>query len=201
MRKSHTRVVPAAVAFAIAGLGLTAAPAAAADEPPAEARHCVATATAEPELRCFPTFADALRHASGGRLTTGPKNAADAVNDPAFNAAVDAANAQADLAARARMAASTVLSIDYVDDNYGGNDLIWTGDSGNCSTSTNNTDYEADTMPSGWNNVVTSYRTYANCWVRHWETPFQNGAVVGYHGSRTHIGAAMDERTSSEQWS
>jgi hypothetical protein len=209
MNKTHTRRPATLAALTVAGLGLVAGPAAAssATGPAAdEEKHCVAHASGTAPMQCYGTFAEALAKASGGTLTLGPKNAQDALADPAFTARVDASNAAAEranaerAAAGAALAVDTVISIEYSLINYGGSDLIWVG-SGTCSTSTNNTDYEVDVMPAGWVNTITAYRTYANCWVKHWENTFQGGASVGYHGSHSYIGGALDNRTSSEQWS
>jgi hypothetical protein len=200
-----------AAAISATALGMLAVPAAAASAAPASdietlpaaGGACVAYATHDaPPMQCFDTFAAALDKASGGRLTDGPKNAQGAIDDPAFNAKVDASNAAADAVRMSAVAGGTVISIEYRGLNYVDADpLIWVGNSGNCSTSTNNTDYEVSTMPAGFVNTISSYRTYANCYTKHWENPNFGGASVGYNGSRSNIGAAMDNRTSSEQWS
>ncbi|GAA4728982.1 hypothetical protein [Phytohabitans rumicis] len=193
------RAAASAAAIAIAGLGIQAVPAPALANPEDGGQHCVArVTTGTPEAVCFDTFAEALSRASGGRLTYGPKNAEEAARTPGFAARVNAANAANRVSAAAGY--DTVLSIHYTASNWGGSDLIWVGTS-NCSTSTNNTDYEIDTMPAGWVNVITSYLTFANCWVQHWEDTFQGGDHVGYHGSRSYIGSTMDNRTSSLRWS
>jgi len=193
-----------AAALAATTLGVLAVPAVAAQAAPAEGGACVARATNDaPAMRCFDTFAEALQFASGGRLTDGPKNGQGAIDDPAFNAKVDAANAAAarDRSVSATAAYDTVISIEYRGVNYVDSaPLIWLG-TGNCSTSTNNTDYEVSSMPAGYNDNISSHRDYANCYTKHWENTGNSGAVVGYNGSRSNIGAAMDNRTSSEQWS
>jgi hypothetical protein len=205
-----THLKRAAAAFGIAGLAALAAPAAAQATPAADTpggQHCVAfltggTATSVPELQCFDSFGAALERASGGRLTKGPKNAADAMGDPEFHAAVDKANAAAQRA-RAVSAAvvNTVISIQYDGSSYTGSDLIWSGQSGNCTTSTNNVDYAISSMPAGWHDRVSSVKLYANCWEEEYEHTSHNGASLPYHGNRSSLGAAMDNRTSSVRWS
>lgn len=202
----NRKLTVSAVAATIVGLGVLAGPtatASAASDVPGS--HCVAHATGDLQLACYDSFAEALEKASGGRLTHGPKNAAEALDDPAFIARVEAANADANRAdAAGGFAAAagfdTVISIDYMNTNWNAPELIWLG-TGNCSTSTNNTDYEISTMPAGWVNVVSSYRTFANCWVKHYEDPSFNGNVEGYNGSRASMTAGVDNRTSSERWS
>ena len=179
-----------AATLGLAALGVLAVPAGAAlaDVAPAAAtRACVADATGTAPMRCFATFDEALK-ASGAQLTQGSKNTQSA-SDPA-------ATERAGVAA----AATYVLSIDYTGSNYTGNALIWTGPSP-CTTRTTDVDYQIPSMPAGWDNVISSYKTYANCWGKDWENTNYTGASVGYNGSRSYIGAALDNRTSSEQWS
>jgi hypothetical protein len=201
MKQIHgPQLISVLAALAVTGLSTPAV--AAGPAPTTEGGdHCVARliGSGTPVPVCFATFAEALEYASGGRLTDGPKNAADAARNPNFVARVNASN---DEPGRAKaVAASVVISIEYTPSGWATpSDLIWVGTK-NCTTSTNNTDYEVTSMPAGWDNVISSYRTFANCWVKHYENTGFGGASVGYHGSRGYIGAAMDNRTSSERWS
>jgi hypothetical protein len=90
---------------------------------------------------------------------------------------------------------SYVLSIDYVNANYGGSSFIWYGGATCASTS-----YAQPTMPSGWNDVVSSFRTYSGCLVDHFENTYYGGSSTGYWSSHSYIGDAMNDRTSSEKW-
>ncbi|WP_144118545.1 hypothetical protein [Catellatospora sichuanensis] len=186
MRKLH-RAAMMIAAFAIVGLTAPTAPAAAAE--PVD-KHCVARANvAEPQAICFDTFDKALQFASGGVLYDLPKGSSVA-------AKVDALNAKFGV-----NVVNTVISIEYTGSNFTGSELIWTGTSGNCSTPTGNVDYFAASMPVGWANVISSFKTYANCWDKHYENTNFGGASVGYEPTRSYIGAAMDNRTSSQRWS
>jgi hypothetical protein len=208
MKQIHgPQLISVLAALAVTGLGTPAVAAAPAPAPTTEGGdHCVArlTGTHPPVPVCFATFAEALEYASGGRLTDGPKNAADAVRDPGFVARVNASNDEASTAEPGRAkaaAANVVISIEYTQSGWvTPSELIWTGTK-NCTTSTNNTDYEISSMPAGWDNVISSHRAFGNCWVKHYENTGFGGASVGYEGSRSYIGGAMDNRTSSERWS
>jgi hypothetical protein len=194
-----------AAALTATALGVLAVPAVAgaapvSAAPAADSGGCVARATGDVAVHCYATFTEALQKASGGVLTDGPKNAGDAIDDPAFNAKVDAANS-----AQRVGGYYTIISIEFDGLNYttapgGMPPLIWVG-TGNCTTSTNNVDYQVGSLPAGFDNRISSFRTYANCWARHWENANYTGASVGYSGSQRDIGATMDNRTSSEQWS
>ena len=185
---------------ACAGAAMAAAPAVAQAAPaPTELRSCVVDVPDTSKLACFDTFAEAIKYATGGRELDPPKDPAVAVRDPAFAERLNASSVAP--AAAGAAAVSTVISIEFGQPNFGGSPLIWRGFSGNCSTSTGNTDYEVTSMPVGYDNWVSSFETFANCFTKHWEYTGFSGASVGYQGTRAQISAAMDNRTSSEQWS
>ncbi|GAB4052061.1 hypothetical protein [Catellatospora paridis] len=185
MRQLH-RAITTIAALALIGIAAPTSPAAAAEPD----THCVARANVDnPQAVCFDTFAKALQFASGGVLYDLPKGSS-------VSARVDALNAGFGV-----NVVNTVISIEYTGSSYTGSDLIWTGTSGNCSTPTGNVDYYATGMPAGWNNVITSFKTYANCWVKHYESPGFGGAVIGYGPTDSYIGAVMDNQTSSQRWS
>jgi hypothetical protein len=195
-RTTAVRLPAVLAAAALAVLGAAAPAAAAASDGPA----CVVAVENPDRTTCFATFREALDFASGGEVRYGPKNAGDALRDPAFRAAVDAANTKADRQVRAgALSSGTVISIEYENTGHGGSHLIYTGSSGNCSTSTGNVDYQVSSMPSGWNNRLSSFLSFANCWVQHWESTGHNGASVGPTGSRTSLGL-LDNHTSSIIW-
>ncbi|MEU8079072.1 peptidase inhibitor family I36 protein [Catellatospora citrea] len=185
MRQLH-RTVTAIAALALLGLAAPASPAAAA----AGDVYCVARVNGEaPQATCFDTFDKALQFASGGVLVDLPKGSGTVAKVEAMNAGFGT------------FAVNTVISIDYTGINFTGSALIWTGSSGNCSGPLGNIDYQIPSMPAGWDNVVSSYRTFANCWVKHYELTNYGGASIGYSPTDANIGAAMDNRTSSERWS
>jgi hypothetical protein len=188
-------------ALAATTLGLVASPAQAAPTTQANGKHCVADLTGRAPLRCFATFTAATAAATGGRLTDAPISAAKAMSDPAFSAKVDAANR----AVRIFAASDIVISVEYDardwDETAG--TLTWTGDK-ECSTRTTDVDYVIDdynVSAPAWVNRITSFKVYGNCWAKHFENPHLKGASVGFESGRMYIGDAMDNRTSSEQWS
>jgi len=198
-RSTQRRLFATTAAAAMAAVGV-AAPAAAA--PPAEGPGCVVTVDDTRPDACFPTFAEALAFASGGRLVAGPKNASDAVRDPALQARIDASNAESDRQVRAGARAAvvwTVLSIEYEDTGYSGAYLIYSGSNGNCTTRITDRDYSDSSVAAVWDNRISSFRSYANCWVKHWENTGFSGASVGPTSSRSSLGL-LDDETSSIEW-
>lgn len=98
--------------------------------------------------------------------------------------------------------ASTVIGTEYQHASYGG--AFWnvtvSPNGFTCTTSTGNVDAEIGSI-GGWNDFISSFKTYSNCWAKHYEHNFYGGASVGYSGSQSYIGNAMNDRTSSIRWS
>lgn len=57
-------------------------------------------------------------------------------------------------------------------------------------------------MPSGWNNVVSSFRGgFDGCtWTRLWDGTGFTGANQCYSGSSQYVGNTMNDKTSSVYW-
>lgn len=200
----------AGVALVAAQLSFVASPASA-----APTRNCVGDLTGRAALACFATLTEAMTAASDGRFRDAPASAAEAAADPSFAADVNAANAAglaavgsptaAGAAGRASVASTLVISIEYdLRDHDGtGGSLIWQGDK-ECSNRTTDVDYDINSYnvsAPAWVDRISSFRTFANCWTTHHESVNFNGASVGFEGSRSYIGVAMDNRTSSQEWS
>ncbi|MCA2214378.1 hypothetical protein [Jidongwangia harbinensis] len=198
-RRIPRRVLATSAAAAMATLGV-AAPAVA--DPPADGPGCVVTVDHTRPDTCFATFAAALEFASGGRLAPGPKNTPKDLRGPGLDARIDAANAESERQVRAGARAAvvwTVLSIEYAEPSYTGAYVIYSGSNGNCTTRTTDRDYATPSLLAGWVNEISSFRSYANCWVKHWENPNYGGASVGPTGSRASLGL-LDDATSSIEW-
>jgi hypothetical protein len=93
----------------------------------------------------------------------------------------------------------TVLSEDFSDDKYQGSVLTWTSPGlVSCSGFPN---FLAPSMPSGWNDIVTSYKDFVNCGNNpHYENNNYTGASIQCGPNCSNIGGAMNDRTSSEKW-
>ena len=101
--------------------------------------------------------------------------------------------------ATAAPAATTAISVDYMDAGYSGASLTWF-ENGivSCNGFPN---YQASSMPSGWNDDISSYADYANCSNNpHYENNGFRGAVVNCGPNCSYVGNAMNDRTSSEKW-
>lgn len=132
--------------------------------------------------QCFATFARAIAAATGGTVQLSPAAKPSQLTQEMLSDVPDT---------------TTVIGIDYVNSNFGGNSLTWTSTSGGC-TSTQH--FQASSMPSGWNDVVSSARSFANCnTYTHFENVSFTGAELNCGPSCATMGV-MNDKTSSEKW-
>ena len=150
-------------------------------------RYCVAEAEpagsiATPTVTCYSTFAASIAAATGGRIIL-PASAEPSSITPAEISAWNAAPATV-----------FVLSIDWKDANFGPPSLTWTQTS-DCGS------FQDAGMPPGWNDVVSSVVTSADCA----NSLFQNSNFGGTrldiskNTSRGTLGS-FNDLTSSEKW-
>lgn len=132
--------------------------------------------------QCFATFAQAIAAATGGTVHLSPTAQPSQLTQGMLSAAPDT---------------STVIGIDYVNSSFGGNSLTWTVGNGGCAVGVH---FEASSMPSGWNDVVSSAKSFANCnTYTHFENSGFTGAELNCGPSCATMGA-MNDKTSSEKW-
>ncbi len=160
---------------------------AAAPRPSTAAPHCVLAAGERQTPRCYATFPAAIAAATGGRVTDAPASAAAAVRDPAFAAALESVPTTF---------ASVVVGIEYANLNYGGATLSMTA-SGRCDYSLD-VDYRFPSLPSGWNDRISSFRSYSNCAQQLFRgTSYTGGALTNIVSSLSYVGAAANDQASS----
>lgn len=168
----------------------------AAPRPATAGAHCVLAAGDDQPLRCFATFQAAVAVATGGRVTTAPASPAAAAADPTFAAAVGAAAAQVSAGATVTAGGSVLVGIEYADLNFRGGSLSLTA-SGSCDYSLD-VDYRFPSLPSGWNDRISSFRSYSNCAQQLFAaTNFQGGALTGIISSLSYVGPAANDKASS----
>lgn len=66
-----------------------------------------------------------------------------------------------------------------------------------CTATGSDTDYGFANMPSGWDNVVSSFKNYHGCDANHFDGLGFTGASTGLADTTTYIGNAMNDKTSS----
>src|ERR1022692_1092684 len=150
-------------------------------------QNCVAEAepagsTVTPTVTCYSSFAASIAAATGGRVRLPASTKPSSIT----RAEISAWNAVP--------ATVFVLSIDWKDVNFSGPSLAWT-QSADCGS------FQAAGMPSGWNDVVSSVVTSADCA----NSLFQNSNFGGSrldiskNTSRATLGS-FNDLTSSEKW-
>lgn len=175
-------------------IGLASAPGAAAraQAAPKTGKHCVAelapVASGALSSRvlmrgCYRSFATALAVATGNRVHLAAEVRPGEVTQ-AMLGTVDDPLVQ------------TVIGIDYTNSGYGGSSFTWYVNNG-VGCQTGNT-YAQPSMPSGWNDVVSSAHSYGGCAnYRHFQDNNYGRAL--YVCTCSSMGV-MDNQTSSEKW-
>ena len=90
-------------------------------------------------------------------------------------------------------ATTYVLATFYMDEFYGGSSLnITTSISTYCSTH----NYTGNSMPAGWNNDVSSFHTYGNCYTELYDLTNKGGSHDGPYKDATALGVFNDAASS-----
>jgi hypothetical protein len=153
----------------------------------ASQRHCVARAipvgtNEHASVRCYGTFGAAINAATNGRVKLKDATTSRSVSSAELTGGSDSP------------LTTYVLSVDYQNANFGGSTFTWV-QSSPCGY------YQAGSMPSGWNDVVSSVAAYSGCattlyWNANFGTPTYH---IGVNGSVANLGT-FNDKTSSQKW-
>ncbi|MET9019515.1 hypothetical protein ABZV93_06005 [Actinopolymorpha sp. NPDC004070] len=167
---------------------------------PDRSRHCAVGMPAMPatqsetgahltkpsRISCFGSFAESVSYATAGRVRLAPD--ARSVSTRQLQAA-------GVVSTPAALASQPLVGIEYEDSNYGGDSLVLYGSSGSGCYS--GTWYGFPSMSSlGFDNRISSARTYSNCLGRHHDGTSYTGSYRYCDGSCSTFGT-MNDRTSS----
>lgn len=181
-------VGPAAVPAPAGGRTAESATAAA-PAPASAAPHCALVAGST-TAHCFGTYRAAVAYGTGGRVTDAPVSARAAAVDPAFARTMSA------LPATTPKVASTLLGTEYADANFSGASLSLFG-AGRCDNSSD-ADFRFASLPAGWNDRITSFRSFSNCAQQLFRnTNFGGGSLTIIISSLANVGAAANDQASS----
>lgn len=137
-------------------------------------------------ITCFRTFRAAIAHATRGYTqlsrTAGPADLTQAM-----------------LPGDASAATAVVIGVEYNADHWRVSSGTWIVEtSGECTASRG---WVWRSMPSGWDNVISSSKAYSGCnRADHWENADLKGALRSCRPNCYYIGDAMNDRTSSLGW-
>jgi len=150
-------------------------------------QHCIAQAQpsgagAMAKVQCFGTFAAAIKAATGSRVNLGNATTSRRVSSTELSASPDSTTT------------TYVLSVDYHDANFSGSTFTWTA-AAPCGY------YQTGSMPSGWNDVISSVADYSGCATTLYHDSNFGGSTyrIGVNGSAASLGSFNDQ-TSSQKW-
>lgn len=136
-------------------------------------------AMSAPEPKCFSTFPEAIAHATKGAVQLRADATPEALR-PSLLAP----------------SATFVIGVEWQHASYRGSSYTFTSG----VTCAGYVHY-VSSMPSGWNDIVSSAQAYSNCnHSVHFEHVNFAGASVDCGSSCSYIGGAMNDRTSSIRW-
>ena len=142
-----------------------------------QSRHCWLDITSG-SIQCFSTLQDSI-DAVGSVGTSVQKSSG------ATSRAVVAAT-------------SVVIGIVFDDAEYMGDSLVISVANG-CDSSPG-ADWSLNSMPTGWNDKISSFKSYANCATKIFEHINYGGATLPYTVNTKYVGDAMNDKTSSMRW-
>jgi hypothetical protein len=186
------RTVPALCVAALAAVTsvLVASPAHAATT----GDHCMIVLPSTTIERCFATFDEARQYAEDAGAV-GPSKTGPAVGPGGIPVA---ARSVAPM-----IGARTLIGVEIDAPPVTKLGSLWVyGTGGPCTTPTSNVDYEIPSyVGTGWDQRISSFLTFNNCWAKHYDLVSFGGASVGYQSSQSPIAALLNNDTSSERWS
>lgn len=185
------RLLTVVCAAALAAGGFTAGPAQAAEPE----QHCLVVMPDPGFVRCFDTLDEVDQFAKNAGAVVGPAKGASGTGPAAGTASLTGG---AGLAA----VSLTLISREYDLPFFLGSSRSVYGTNGPCTTTVNDVDYQLpDWSAFGFNQKISSFQTFSNCWAKHYDLVSYGGLAVGYQGTQAVINAALDNDTSSERWS
>jgi hypothetical protein len=162
--------------------------------PNSASRHCVLRLSEENSVQCFQTFSAAISNATGGRVTSAPNDPQAALSSKSLTNKINAAPTLQTLAS------GYVIGVLYEHINYGGATFTVTAGQP-CTGPLEDEYYIPSLVPYGWNDVVSSFRSYNNCWTKLFEHEWLGGAAYGYTPYSSWVGSYFNDLTTSVRWS
>ena len=151
-------------------------------------KYCVARAeparsTATPVATCYSSFAASIFAATSGRVRLPASAKPGSVTASQLNAHGDGPPPN-----------TFVLSIDWKNVNFTGASLTWE-QTAKCGS------FQASSMPTGWNDVVSSVETFNGCANTLYENVNFGGSTfsIGRDSSAATLGS-FNDKTSSQKW-
>ncbi len=162
----------------------------------ASAQSCVVDVSRGGTPVCYSTFTEAIAKATGGRVTDAPPDSADAAKDPDLTARLNAPVSKD----KYSVTADVLIGIEYYNIGYANPDYIFVAPWG-CDSNKTYAEFWFDLWGDwGWNDEISSFRTFSGCMVKHWDLTGYRGDSTPWQYDQYYIGDWMNDRTSSLQW-
>lgn len=137
---------------------------------------------------CFDNFADSIYAATNGQVQLNSSTRPETVTDEALNSSNGGSSPSSQV----------VIGIDWDNTNFGGSSNTWAVSGSGCSSSIQ---FSTSSMPSGWDNRISSARGYSGCnYFYHYQDINYGGSSVVCSTECATMGS-LDNATSSEKWS
>ena len=208
IQRSNAIVRIAILGGVLGGLLAATAASAPAQAAPAPSKNCVVQlargSSAPATLTCFASFTDMIAAGTHGRITNAPARAADAARSPAFLSRLGSGGKSA--AVRPTANVQVALGLEFEFANYSGDALFFVGGLA-CTTTTLDTDYQVGVLPAGWNDRISSFLNFNNCFTKHyfWENFIEPPTATPYQDDQPVMpivnGVNYDNNTRSIRWS
>lgn len=147
---------------------------------------------------CYDTFTEAIARATSGRVTDAPDDSRVAVTDPGLAARLNPSGTKTDAVANA-VADDVLIAIEYEDSDFEGSTYTVLRPWG-CTGTISDVDWTVPSLPADWNDEIGLYRTFSNCWAKHFEHINFGGLSTAFDAGQADMGW-MDDETSSIQYS
>lgn len=137
---------------------------------------------------CFSTFADSILAATNGRVYLNSSISPETVTEKILT------GMEAD-----SFLSQVVIGIDWDSSGFAGSSYTWvvSGETGCTST----TQFSISSMPTGWDNRVSSARGYSGCiYYYHYQNKSFGGSSIVCNSSGCSAMGSLDNATSSERW-
>lgn len=139
------------------------------------------------ETACFNSFSESIEAATKGRVHLDSSISPDDVTDDMLKS----------VGAKSSLTDQIVIGIDWDYANYGSSSYTWVVTVSGCTDATS---YNVPTMPSGWDNRVSSAKAYSNCnYFYHYQNTNFGAPSVACNTDCPGMGS-LDNATSSEKW-
>jgi hypothetical protein len=184
------RIARTLAMVAVAGLATAASVFVASPAQAETAGHCMVVLPNPVPVACFDTDEQAMKYAESlGALIIPGKGGTS--------------SGQATRSAAAALVGGlTLIGKEYPGSLHTGISIHVYGTNGPCTTTTTDIDYQLpDWGMYGFDQRISSFKTFGNCYAKHYDLVNYGGYSVGYQPGQAVMNATINDDTSSERWS